>query len=155
MKRFNLAALACAVAAMAMFALPAAAQSVVGTPGAVTPGFAPCYGALAATPTCVDSTHPLPVGSGAAIVSTNASTTVATGTTYQTVFAASTARRGCLIQNPTTATEVLNVRQGGAAVFTLPIGAVFNCASPAGVVVSDLVEVTAATTSHAFTAVSQ
>lgn len=99
--------------------------------------------------------NPLPVTAAFARTSTNASSTVTAGGTYQTLFAASTTRKGCLIQNPTTATEVLNVRLAGAAVFTLPAGATFNCAAPSGVVASDLVEVTAATTAHAFTAVSQ
>lgn len=93
--------------------------------------------------------------SSAAVPSTNASTTVTAGGTYQTVFASSTTRKGCAIQNPTTATENLSVRIGGAAVFTLGVGTPFNCASPGGLVISDLIEVTATTTGHAFTAVSQ
>lgn len=90
-----------------------------------------------------------------AVSSSNGSTTVTTGNTYQTVFGSSSSRKGCLIQNPSSATEVLNVRVGGAAVFTLPIGAAFNCSSPGGIVISDLVEVTAPTTGHAFSALSQ
>jgi hypothetical protein len=91
----------------------------------------------------------------AAVPSTNASSTVTAGGTYQTVFASSTGRRGCLIQNPVGATELLSVRQGGATVWTLPAGGVFSCAAPGGLVVSDLIEVTAATTGHAFSAASQ
>lgn len=101
-----------------------------------------------------DAQSTFSVGGAAAAVSTNASTTVTTGGAYQTVFASSTTRKGCTIQNPTTATEILNVRVKSVAVFTVPIGGTFTCGAP-GVVISDLVEVTAATTAHAFTAVSQ
>ena len=107
-------------------------------------------------PRTVSKAFPLPIqAQGTPAASTNASTTVTTGGTYQTVFASSATRKGCLIQNPTTATEVLNVRVASLAVFTIAAGNTFNCASPSGLVISDLVEVTAATTSHAFTAVSQ
>lgn len=91
----------------------------------------------------------------AAAPSTNASTTVTTGGTYQTVVAASTSRKGCTIQNPTTATEILNVRVKATAVFTIPIGGSFNCGAPGNLVISDLIEVTATTTGHAFTATYQ
>jgi hypothetical protein len=88
-------------------------------------------------------------------VSTDASGTVAAGGTYQTVFAANAARRGCMIQNPPTATEALNVKLGTmAAPFVVPIGGAFRC--DAGyLVVTDAITVTAATTAHAFSAVSQ
>lgn len=88
--------------------------------------------------------------------STDASGTVTAGGTYQTVLASSTSRKGCLIQNPTTATEVLNVKVGTmASPFTIPIGGTFSCGTYGSVVVTDAITVTAATTSHAFTAVSQ
>jgi hypothetical protein len=91
----------------------------------------------------------------AAVPATNASGTVTLGGTYQTVFAASTSRKGCMIQNPTTATEILSVRQAGTAVWTIPIGATLQCGGPSELIASDLFEITAATTGHAFTAVSQ
>lgn len=94
------------------------------------------------------------IGDTANYSSTNASTTVTLGGTYQTVFTSSGTRHGCLIQNPITATEALSIRQGSSAVWTINAGGSFNCAFPGGVV-TDLIEVTAATTGHAFTAVSQ
>jgi hypothetical protein len=89
-----------------------------------------------------------------AVASTNGSGTVTTGGTYQTVFAANSSRKGCTVYNPPAATEVLNVRQAGAIVWPISPGGHFNCSSP-GIVVSDLIEVTAATTSHAYTAAQQ
>jgi hypothetical protein len=107
----------------------------------------------------VTAATPLPVtlANGAAgAASTDASGTVVTGGTYQTVFVANAGRRGCLIQNPVTASEALNVKAGVmASPFTVPIGGSFSCASPGGLVVTDAISVTAATTAHAFAAVSQ
>lgn len=101
---------------------------------------------------CVQVSSIAPAGS----TSTDASGTVTLGGTYQTVLAASSARKGCLIQNPTTATEVLNIKVGTmASPFTIPAGGSFSCSSPGGLVVTDLITLTAATTSHAFAAVSQ
>lgn len=88
-------------------------------------------------------------------VSTDASGTIATGGSFQTVFAASATRKGCLIQNPTTATEIISVKVGTMAnPFTIPVGGTFSCAAGA-FVISDAITATAATTSHAFAAVSQ
>jgi hypothetical protein len=104
----------------------------------------------------VTAATPLPVSTTRGATSTDASGTVAAGGTYQTVFASSATRKGCTIQNPTTATEVLNVKVGTmASPFTIPIGGSFSCAAGAGVVVTDAVTLTAATTAHAFSAVSQ
>jgi hypothetical protein len=103
----------------------------------------------------VTAANPLPVTTLATAASTDASGAVTAGGTYQTVFAANTARKGCLIQNPATATEVLSVKVGAmAAPFTVPIGGSFSCAA-GHVVVTDAITLTAATTSHAFAAVSQ
>jgi hypothetical protein len=111
-------------------------------------------------PQPVDTTHPLPVTvtptalSGA--TSTDASGTVTLGGTYQTVVAASSTRKGCLIQNPSTATEVLSIKVGTmAAPFTVAAGGSFSCAASGGLVVTDAITLTAATTAHAFSAVSQ
>jgi hypothetical protein len=104
----------------------------------------------------VTAASPLPVMFANGAASADASGTVATGGTYQTVFAANSGRRGCLIQNPSTAGETLNVKVGAMAnPFTVPIGGSFNCASPGGLVVTDAIAVMAATTAHAFVAVSQ
>lgn len=94
-------------------------------------------------------------GSPAAVPSTNASGTVTSGGTYQTVFTSSTSRKGCSVFNPLTATESLSVRVGGAAVYGLSPGAAFGCGASGGTIISDLIEVTAATTGHAFTAIRQ
>lgn len=82
--------------------------------------------------------------------------TVTTGGSYQTVLAASATRKGCLIQNPPTATEVLSIKVGTmTAPFVVPIGNSFSCAAGGGIVVTDGITLTAATTGHAFTGVSQ
>ena len=93
--------------------------------------------------------------------STNASGTITTGGAFQTLIAPNAAanRKGCLIQNPTTATEVLYVNVGSASPstansFSLAAGASFSC-NAAGVTVSDTISVEAATTSHAFVATYQ
>ena len=93
------------------------------------------------------------------VTSLNASGTVAAGGTFQTVFAADPSRNGCLIQNPTTATEALYVNVGSAAPatansFSIAAGATFSC-NVAGHVLTDKVTLEAATTGHAFTAVAQ
>ncbi len=93
--------------------------------------------------------------------STNASGTITAGGTFQTLIApsASANRKGCLIQNPTTASEVLYVNVGSASPstansFSLAAGATFSC-NAAGVTVTDTISVEAATTSHAFVATYQ
>lgn len=92
--------------------------------------------------------------------SMNSSGTVATANTFQTVLAANTGRGGCLIQNPTTAIEVLYVNFGavGSATtgnsFTLAAGAGISCSS-GGIVLTDAVNVTAGTAGHAFVALQQ
>lgn len=91
--------------------------------------------------------------------SANLSSTIATGGTFQSLAVANIGRVGCLIQNPTTATEPLYVNVGSASPstgnsFSLAAGASFNC-SVAGVVITDAIQVEAATTGHAFIAVVQ
>ena len=144
MKTWHLAAtLALAVAAPALAADPV---GYVARDGVNT------VPVTAATPLPVALT---PSALGGA-VSTDASGAVTTGGTYQTVFASNPGRKGCLIQTPTSATEVLNVKVGTmAAPFTLPVGQTFSCTNPGGLVITDAISVTAATTSHAFAAVSQ
>lgn len=94
----------------------------------------------------------LPLGA----TSTDNSGTITTGGSYQSVLASNANRKGCLIQNPSTATEVLNVKVGTmASPFTVAVGGTFNCAGPGGLVVTDTITATAATTGHAFSAVSQ
>lgn len=109
----------------------------------------PCV--VGSTSTCqlavsVKSTTP-----AAAVPSTDASGTVTTGGTYQTILASNTSRKGCTVQNPPTATEVLNIRVGSTTVFYVPVGGTFKCNS-SGLVVSDTIYGTAATSGHAFSA---
>lgn len=94
--------------------------------------------------------------------SANISNAVTAGLTFQTLIGGpSSGRRGCMIQNPTTATEVLYVNFGALASatvdnsYSLAAGASINCASPGGLVISDPVNVMATTTGHKFTANAQ
>ncbi len=92
-----------------------------------------------------------------AATSTNGSTTIATGNTFQTILASNSSRKGCLIQNPVDATEVLYVSVGIALAtpptkaksFQLAQGGVFNCRS-GDMVITDEIDVTAVTSAHAF-----
>jgi hypothetical protein len=87
--------------------------------------------------------------------STDDSGTITTGGSYQTVIAASGSRKGCLIQNPTTATEVLNVKFGTmASPFTLLPGMSIGC-NQGSLVLQDAVTAMAPTTAHAFAALAQ
>lgn len=95
------------------------------------------------------------------LTSTNGSTTITLGNTFQTLLAQNSGRKGCLIQNPADATETLYVSVGiatGSATkaksFQLSPGASFSCSSGL-IVVTDNIAVTAATTSHAFVEVDQ
>lgn len=95
---------------------------------------------------------------GAVTATTAASTgaTITLGNTFQTLLAGSSKRQGCSIQNPTTATEVLYVNFGvlGSATtansFSIPAGGSINCSNANGSLNGLAVNVTAATTSHAF-----
>lgn len=90
--------------------------------------------------------------------STNGSTTITAGGSYQTLLASNTSRRGCLIQNPATATETLFVNVGGADTnatsYTVSPGFAFNCWT-GNFTISDKIDVSAATTGHAFVATNQ
>lgn len=81
--------------------------------------------------------------------------TVTLGGTYQTVAAQNSSRFNCTIQNPSGATEVLNVKFGNQ---TQPyvLGAGQAISSNNGVVNNtSTIQVTAATTSHAFAGTCQ
>jgi hypothetical protein len=97
------------------------------------------------------------LGDGVAVsgLSSDISGTVATGGTYQTVSAANSLRKNCTIQNPTTATEVLNVKLGVMAnPYTLSAGQVFSSNS-GSTTATDALTVTATTTGHAFSGTCQ
>lgn len=81
--------------------------------------------------------------------------TVTAGGTYQTVAVANKNRFVCVIQNPSTATEPLDIEliPGGTAMaqpFTLAAGSTWSSGFA-----SDAIEVTGATTGHAFAGVCQ
>jgi hypothetical protein len=89
------------------------------------------------------------------VTSTDSSGTITTGGSYQSIIAASGTRKGCLIQNPATATEVLNVKFATMAnPFTLLPGMSIGC-NQGSVVLQDAVTATAPTTGHAFAALAQ
>jgi hypothetical protein len=87
---------------------------------------------------------------------TDASGKITTGGTFQTVFALNLSRVNCLIENPTTATEVLYVHYTAASAtlansVSLNAGSSFNCAG-GNTMATGAISVTAATTGHAFMA---
>ena len=146
----GLAALACAAHAQSTAAQVLPGMLVtVGCP----PGYTVCY-------VPYSSANPLPIG-GTGVTSTNNSGSIITGGTFQTLLAANAARKGCLIQNPTTATEPLYVSVAVATAsasiaksYSLAPGASFSCASGLAVI-TDNIAVTAATTAHAFVETDQ
>jgi hypothetical protein len=91
---------------------------------------------------------------------TNGSSTVTTGGTFQSALAASVSRKGCVVQNPTTATEPLYVYFGAtgsattATSISLAPGQSVSCNS-GPLVLTDNVAVTATTSAHAFVVMSQ
>ena len=89
------------------------------------------------------------------VTSTDNSGTIITGGTFQSIIAASGTRKGCLIQNPTTATEPLSVKFGTMAnSFTLLPGMSIGC-NQGNMVLQDAVTGTATTTGHAYAALAQ
>jgi len=87
--------------------------------------------------------------------SVDISGTVTTGGTYQVVAVANNGRQNCTIQNPTTATEVLDVTIGTmASPYTLSAGASISSVN-GGVTADDAISVTATTTGHAFAGTCQ
>lgn len=104
---------------------------------------------VAISPNSAATTTPL------GVTSTDASGTIGTGGSYQTIIAASGSRKGCLIQNPTTATEVLNIKFGTMAnPLTLLPGMSIGC-SQGSLVLQDAVTGMAPTSGHAFAATAQ
>jgi hypothetical protein len=97
------------------------------------------------------STTQTPLG----VTSTDASGTIVSAGAYQTAINASGTRKGCNIQNPTTATEVLNVKFGTMAQpYTLLAGMSIGC-NQGGIVLQDAVTVMGATLGHAYAATIQ
>ncbi len=88
-------------------------------------------------------------------VSADISGTVATGGTYQTVAAQNSLRKNCTVQNPTGATENLNVKLGTMAQpYVLGPGQSFSTANGWGGA-TDVLTVTATTQGHAFAGTCQ
>lgn len=86
----------------------------------------------------------------------DASGAVATGLTFQQIFATNTSRVNCFVMNPTTATEPLYVHWTTASPTlansaSLGPGASFTCAG-SNSVVTGAVQVTATTNGHVFIA---
>ena len=96
-----------------------------------------------------------------AATSTPHSGTITAGGTFQVAIASSSTRLGCTIQNPVTATETLFVFFGanGSATTSNSIGlapgAAVSCTTQTGAVLTDSVDVDAATTGHAYVGFSQ
>lgn len=93
--------------------------------------------------------------------SQNVSGTVTVGGTFQQIIpSAAGTRKGCIVQNPTTATEILSVFFGPTASattgksVTLVAGAMVSCTTGTGQV-PDAVNVTATTAGHSFMAAFQ
>lgn len=105
-------------------------------------------------PTQGSPSSPTPVGPTGA-TSTDIGGTVAAGGTYQQAAAASGTRKNCTIQNPSTATEVLNVKFGtqGNPYVIDPGGSI--SALNGVVVATDAITLTAATTGHVFSGTCQ
>jgi len=81
--------------------------------------------------------------------------TITAGGTFQTLYAANSGRRGCLVQN--TASEVLYVFVGGGAAstnssFQIQPGGTFSCALTNGQVVTDAIQITTPTTGSRYVA---
>lgn len=95
------------------------------------------------------------------VTTTNASSTITTGGTFQSALASNASRKGCLIENPTTATEPLFVFFGanGSATtansLSLGAGSSVSCSVGGIQVATDNVSVTATTTGHAYVEMSQ
>lgn len=134
--------------------LPASAQS---TASQVVPGYWTTSGCPGGnTPCFIQYGSAIPSTSGpVGGASTDISGTVAAGGVYQTVAAASTSRKNCTIQNPTSATEALLVKFGTMSqAYSLAAGQAISALNGT-VVATDAITVTAATTSHAFAGTCQ
>jgi hypothetical protein len=153
-------------AALAMLATPALADPDSAQTVAVcgTPNNTPKVGNL--YPLTMDTTGKLCAGGSGTVSptgysSTNGSSTITAGGVFQTLLAANSARKGCLIQNPTTATETLYVSvavaTGSATTaksYSLAAGQAFSCSS-GSIVVTDNIAIMATTTGHAFVETDQ
>jgi hypothetical protein len=104
----------------------------------------------------VRDTNPLPVKiqRGTATITSG---TITTGNTYQTVLAASTARKGCIIQNRSGSAMRLYIGTAAAATDVKAIdiiaGEKFNC-SLHGVVMTDEISLTATSSGGAYVVVA-
>lgn len=91
-------------------------------------------------------------GGGSAFYSetpNNHSSTIAVGGAWQTAIPANVNRKGFIISNPATATEVLNMRFAGAGTVDLQPGATYETGPG---IWSGAIEVKAITAGHAYTA---
>ena len=154
-----------AAGAFAQSANPGAATS--SAPVALGPGSA-IVGKTGIDQTTPGTTNKVFIGTDGQVAvpavpaaTTNASGTVTTGGSFQAALAASPTRKGCLIQNPVTATEPLYVYFGsGTPTATNSIGlnqgGVATCAIGNGSYVApDAIQLMAATTGHPYVLNSQ
>ena len=154
MRRAAVVSLAAWLLATAAFAQPVTQTGAVqmgGQPVGVYPRTTfvqSCNGGAGGIVGQAGCTMPAAVATGAAVIGTDASGTVATAGVYQTLQAANTARRGCLVQNTDTVVETIRF---GTTVYTLQAGQTINCTS--GVMVNgDAVSITSATAGAKFSA---
>lgn len=145
-----------AVALALLLAGPALAQS---TAEPVVPGYLTTSNCPYGQTTCF-----VPYGANGAsiaLTTTNASGAITTGGTFQSILASSSTRKGCLVQNPLTATETLYVYFGAngsattANAIGLGPGASVTCAVGGLGVATDNVSATAPTSAHAYVEMSQ
>lgn len=118
---------------------------------AIVVAFGLVIGALVACSIRADAQQAFPYSGP----STDIGGTVTTGGTYQTVAASSTNRHSCTIQNPSTASEPLNVKFA-SQVQPYVLGPGQSVTTNNGIVnANDTITVTATTTGHAFAGTCQ
>lgn len=102
-----------------------------------------------------------PVGA----TSTVTNSTITTGNTYQSALASNTSRKGCLITNKSTNTELIFIGAPGSAATATSLilaagtastdGGSFSCGLSQGVVITDQISITSATSTSAYNVISQ
>ena len=112
-----------------------------------------------------DSAGQIRSGTGMAIIaplratSTSASGAVTTANTYQSALAANASRKGCAIYNTSAAAQLVFLGAPGSAnpgsSIPVPAGGSFNCGSFQGLVLTDQISITAATSGATYVVVSQ
>lgn len=88
---------------------------------------------------------------------TRSSGNIAASNVFQSVLTASTTRLGCMVSNTSTAAMTIDVgtSPASATAVALPAGAKFNCATQAGLVINDQINLTSATVGATYSVWSQ